>query len=71
MLLMISQMTICIQRMKLIQLLIKHNKVEFQYLAYLLYDLLANETNTNNETNEQTVIFDSFPWTIKSILEML
>ena len=53
------------KRMKLIQLLIKHNKVEFQYLAYLLYDLLANETNTNNETNEQTVIFDSFPWTIK------
>ena len=36
------------KRMKLIQLLIKHNKVEFQYLAYLLYDLLANETNTNN-----------------------
>ena len=51
--------------MKLIQLLIKYNKVEYQYLAYLLYDLLANESNSNIETNEQAIIFESFPWAIK------
>jgi hypothetical protein len=30
------------QRRTLIQLLMKHNNPEFQYLAYLLYDLLSN-----------------------------
>ena len=53
------------KRLKLIQLLIKYNKVEYQYLAYLLYDLLANESNSNIETNEQAIIFESFPWAIK------
>ena len=53
------------KRLKLIQLLIKFDKVEYQYLAYLLYDLLANETNSNLETNEQSIIFESFPWVIK------
>ena len=58
------------KRLKLIQLLIKYNKVEYQYLAYLLYDLLANESNSNIETNEQAIIFESFPWAIKKFLEM-
>lgn len=53
------------KRLKLIQLLIKFDKVEYQYLAYLLYDLLANEMNSNIETNEQATIFESFPWAIK------
>ena len=53
------------KRMKLIHLLVKYNKVEYQYLAYLLYDLLSNGTNSVDETNEQSIIFESFPWAIK------
>jgi len=53
------------QRKTLIQLLIKYDDLEFQYLAYLLYDLLSNETNGNFDTLDQTILFDSFPWAIK------
>jgi hypothetical protein len=53
------------QRSMLIQLLIKYDNPEFQYLAYLLYDLLSNDTNGNIDTIEQTVLYDSFPWPIK------
>ena len=54
------------QRRTLIQLLIKYNDHEFQYLAYLLYDLLSGENNDKNiDTTEQTILFDSLPWTIK------
>ena len=35
------------QRATLIQLLLKSNEHEFQYLAYLLYDLLSNDLNGN------------------------
>ena len=53
------------QRTSLIQLLIKSDEHESQYLAYLLYDLLSNDINGNIDTQEQTLLFDSFPWTIK------
>ena len=53
------------QRRVLIQLLMKNNDPEFQYLAYLLYDLLSNESNGSVDTLEQTVLFDSLPWSIK------
>jgi ATP-dependent Lon protease len=53
------------QRTTLIQLLLKHNNPEYQYLAYLLYDLLSNDSNGNIDTLEQTMLYDSFPWTIK------
>jgi uncharacterized protein YbcI len=53
------------QRTTLIQLLIKSNENEFQYLAYLLYDLLSNENNGNVDTLEQTLLYDSLPWNIK------
>ena len=54
------------QRRILIQLLIKADDPEFQYLAYLLYDLLSSENDANNiDTQEQTILFDSLPWTIK------
>ena len=53
------------QRKTLTQLLLKHNDPEFQYLAYLLYDLLSNDTNGSYDTLEQTVLFDSLPWAIK------
>ena len=53
------------QRKFLIQLLMKYGDPEFQYLAYLLYDLLSTEMNGNFDTIEQTILFDSLPWTIK------
>jgi hypothetical protein len=53
------------QRTTLMQLLLKSNEHEFQYLAYLLYDLLSNDTNGNIDTTDQTLLFDSFSWNIK------
>tara|TARA_A100001015_G_scaffold230273_1_gene260512 strand:+ start:4091 stop:7369 length:3279 start_codon:yes stop_codon:yes gene_type:complete len=53
------------QRKTLIQLLVKQNEPEFQYLAYLLYDLLSCENNGSIDTFEQTLLFDSLPWNIK------
>ena len=49
----------------LINLLVFSSNYENQYLAYLLYDLLSNDTNGNIDTQEQTILFDSFPWPIK------
>ena len=54
------------KRLYLIQLLIKSENYENQYLAYLLYDLLSNpDTNGNIDSHEQIVLFDSFPWRLK------
>jgi len=53
------------QRTTLIQLLMHNNNPEFQYLAYLLYDLLSNDSNGTIDTAEQTLLFDSLPWQIK------
>ena len=50
----------------LITLLIRSSNYENQYLAYLLYDLLSNDSNGNVDTQEQTILFDSFPWYIKN-----
>jgi hypothetical protein len=54
-----------IKRTILIQLLIKSDQYANQYLAYLLYDLLSNDNNGTVDTQEQTILFDSFPWSIK------
>jgi ATP-dependent Lon protease len=54
-----------IKRNIIIQLLIKIDKYDNQYLAYLLYDLLSNDLNGIIDTQEQTILFDSFPWSIK------
>ena len=53
------------QRTYLLQLLIRSSETDFQYLAYLLYDLLSSEQNANTDTQEQTLLFDSFPWPVK------
>ena len=58
------------QRNVLIQLLIYGNEEEFQYLAYLLYDLLSNETNGTIDTVEQTLLYDSLPWNIKKFFKI-
>ena len=57
------------QRNILMQLLLKNNDPEFQYLSYLLYDLLSNENNGSIDTQEQTLLFDSFPWSIKKFFK--
>jgi ATP-dependent Lon protease len=54
------------KRMILIQLLIKNDNPEYQYLCYLLYDLLSNDNNEKIDTTEQIILFDSFPWKIKN-----
>jgi ATP-dependent Lon protease len=53
------------KRNTLMQLLINANTHENKYIAYLLYDLLSNDVNGSVDTVEQTILFDSFPWTIK------
>ena len=53
------------QRITLMQLLMHNNNPEFQYLAYLLYDLLSNDNNGTMDTTEQTLLYDSLPWKIK------
>ena len=54
-----------IQRTMLVQLLLKGNLPEYQYLAYLLYDLLSNDTNGSVDSRDQVTLFDSFPWNIR------
>jgi ATP-dependent Lon protease len=53
------------KRLMILQLLLYYNKNDNQYLAYLLYDLLSNDINGNIDTQEQIILFDSFPWLIK------
>ena len=49
------------QRTILIQLLLNNYKQEFQYLAYLLYDLLSIEIQSSNDSTEQKILYDSLP----------
>jgi|SaaInlV_150m_DNA_5_1039734.scaffolds.fasta_scaffold00862_4 ATP-dependent Lon protease len=53
------------QRTTLIQLLLKADENEFQYLSYLLYDLLSNDNNGTIDTQDQTLLLDSLPWNVK------
>jgi len=53
------------KRNTIIQLLIKSVNYENQYVAYLLYDLLSNDTNGSVDTEEQILLFDSLPLLIK------
>ena len=55
------------KRMILIVLLINSHIYENQYIAYLLYDTLTNDSDNTIDTQEQTILFDSFPWSIKEL----
>jgi hypothetical protein len=57
------------KRNTLMTLLVRSFQYENQYLAYLLYDLLSNDANGNVDTQEQTILFDSFPWSIKQLFK--
>ena len=54
-----------VKRSILIQTLIKVDKYNNQYLSYLLYDLLSNNSGDEIDTKEQIIIFDSFSWSTK------
>ena len=53
------------KRHMLIVLLIHSAEKDCHYLAYLLYDLLSNDTNGTIDTYEQTMIYDSLPYNVK------
>jgi ATP-dependent Lon protease len=54
------------KRNVLIQFLVNsYNNYENKYNSYLLYDLLSNDSNNSIDTQEQIILFDSFPWSIK------
>lgn len=54
------------KRLTIIQLLLDFEKYDNLYLAYLLFDLLSNDSNNNVDTVEQNLLLDSLPWTIKN-----
>ena len=58
-----------LKRNTLIYLLVFSSNYENQYLAYLLYDILSNDSNGTIDTQEQTILFDSFPWSIKQFFK--
>lgn len=53
------------KRRTLILLLLDNNEIDSLYLAYLLYDLLSNDSNDVIDTIEQKTIYDSLPWKLK------
>ena len=54
-----------VKRIIIIQLLLKSEDYDNQYLAYLLYDLLSNDANNVIDTAEQQQLFDSLPMQMK------
>jgi hypothetical protein len=54
------------KRTTIIMLLLNNELVENEYLAYLLYDILSSDMNGTIDTNEQIILFDSFPLIIKN-----
>jgi ATP-dependent Lon protease len=54
-----------IKRMMLIKLLSDRENIENLYIAYLLYDLLSPTSDVILMVPEQTIILDSFPWSVR------
>lgn len=61
------QMDLYTKRNTIMNLLINSNNYENKYIAYLLYDLLSNDINGAIDTVEQTILFDSLPFSIKDL----
>lgn len=59
------QMDLYTKRTTIMNLLINSSNYENKYIAYLLYDLLSNDVNGAIDTVEQTILFDSLPFSIK------
>ena len=54
------------QRNLLITLLINDYKEEYQYISYLLYDLLSDENNNLNDSNTQKLLYNSLSFNCKN-----
>ena len=54
-----------IKRNMIMNLLIDIDNNENVYLAYILYDLLPNDSHGNIDNRDQIMIFDSFSWNTK------
>lgn len=57
-----TSMEVFEQRNVLIDLLTYSDDGELKYISYLLYDVI---TVSNSDSNEQAMIYDSFPWAVK------
>lgn len=57
------------QRSLLLQLLTMSHKPEYQYTAYLLFDLLSPETGNVVDTHDQKTLFDSLPTKAKQFFK--
>jgi ATP-dependent Lon protease len=53
------------KRNKIIQLLLKDDDPEYQYIAFLLYDLLTNDESKQIDTFIQKQLYNSFPYYTK------
>jgi ATP-dependent Lon protease len=53
------------QRNTIINLLLKSTEHEYQYISYLLYDILTNDVNGTVDSREQTLLLDSLPYNYK------
>jgi hypothetical protein len=53
------------QRNMLINLLLCDKDNDVQYISYLLYEMLS-VNSSDNDKNDQTIIYNSLPWKIKS-----
>lgn len=60
-----SRGSIIEKRNLLVQLLLFNNEPDFQYIAYLLYDLLTTDANNMIDSKEQLVVYDSLPMEFK------
>ena len=52
------------RRMLILLLIFKHES-DFEYISYLLYDLLSNDSNNTIDTREQMLLYDSLPVSFK------
>ncbi len=57
------------QRQIIINLLLDNNLYELQYIAYLLYDLLSNDSINNSDSIEQKELFNSLPIKFKKFFK--
>jgi len=57
------------QRKILIYLLMNNHKQKFLYISYLLYDILSNDNQSNIDTNEQKMLYDSLSWNCKKLFK--
>lgn len=60
-----TQSDLFTKRNMIVYYLIFSDNYENKYMAYLLYDLLSNDSNGTIDTQEQTILFDSFSWPLK------